>query len=220
VYAWWSCCFYASNEVAVGPKELPLLPDSPYKFNIQSTDPGKDEAERLNGDLAGLVGFIRLARAGRDRDAEEKAQKKFQELLGLRINLERVNPRILGKTLSASKNLHNYKLTRYCDLTPEVGAAVRKWSGGCGAGHLKTFREERDGWYLAFGDRMVGGENYTNPLHLSLALFAGAIFIEELPGEQIAKFLDVPWCKADLYFIEKCVHALWAKAGRPWIELK
>ena len=67
---------------------------------------------------------------------------------------------------------------------------------------------------------MVGGENYTNPLHLSRALFAGATFIEELPSEQLAKFLDVPWCKADLYFIEKCVYALWAKAGRPWIELK
>ncbi len=220
VYAWWSYCSYANNKPSVGVRELPPLPESPYKFNIQSAGSGKDEAEKLNGDLAGFIGFIRLARAGRDRDAEEKAEKKFQELLELRVNLERVNPRILEKTFSASKSLHNYKLARYCDLTPEIGAAVGKWSGGCGPGHLKAFREERNGWYLAFGDRMIGGENYTNPPHFSRALFAGATFIEELPGEQLATFLDVPWCKADLYFIEKCVYALWAKAGRPWIELK
>jgi hypothetical protein len=220
VYACWSYCFYTSNKVFVRVKELPPLPESPYKFNIRSANSGKDEPEKLNGDLAGIIGFIRLARAGHDQGAEEEARKKFRELLELRINLERVNPRILEKTLSASKSLHNYKLTRYCDLVPEVGAAVHKWSGGCGPANLKAFREERNGWYLAFGDRMIGGENYTTPLHFSRALFAGATFIEQLPGEQLAKFVDVPWCKADLYFIEKCVYALWAKAGRPWTELK
>ncbi len=27
---------------------------------------------------------------------------------------------------------------------------------------------------------------------------------------------DVPWCKGDFYFVEKCVAGLWADAGRPW----
>jgi hypothetical protein len=218
VYAWWSYCFYTSNKTWMELKKLPPLPESPYKFNLQSANAGKDEAEKLNGDLAGLIGFIRLARASHDPRAGEEA--RFRELLELRINLERVNPRILEKTFSASKNLHNYKVTRYCDLVPEVGAALHKWSGGCGPARLKAFREERNAWYLAFGDRMIGGENYTTPLHFSRALFAGATFIEELPGEQLAQFVDVPWCKADLYFIEKCVDALWARAGRPWIEVK
>jgi hypothetical protein len=220
VYAWWSYCFYTSNKTFVGVTKLPPLAESPYKFDVRSANSGKDEAEKLNGDLAGLVGFRRLARASHDPGAGEEAEKKFRELLELRINLERVNPRILEKTFSASKNLHNYKLTRYCDLVPEIGAALRKWSGGCGPARLKTFREERNGWYLAFGDRMIGGENYTTPLHFSRALFDGATFVEELPGEQLAPFVDVPWCKADLYFIEKCVYALWARVGRPWVELK
>jgi hypothetical protein len=33
-------------------------------------------------------------------------------------------------------------------------------------------------------------------------------------------FIDVPWCKADLYFIEKCVTALWITSSRPWQTLK
>ena len=55
---------------------------------------------------------------------------------------------------------------------------------------------------------MIGGENYTNPLHFSRALFAGAVFIEQLPPEEIASFVDVPWCKGDFYFIETCALAL------------
>jgi hypothetical protein len=31
--------------------------------------------------------------------------------------------------------------------------------------------------------------------------------------------VDVPWCRGDLYFVEKCAFALWADAGRPWSKL-
>jgi len=126
----------------------------------------------------------------------------------LRVNLERTNPKILEVTGTSTKHLHLSKLARFCDLTPEVGAAVRTMTDGCGAAHLKNFREARNGWHLAFGDRMIGGENYTNPLHFSRALFAGAAFVEQWPGEELARFVDVPWCRGDFYFIEKCALAL------------
>jgi hypothetical protein len=126
----------------------------------------------------------------------------------LRVNLERVNPKILEATDSTTKHLHTGKLARFCSLTPEVGEAIRTLTDGSGAARLKNFREARNGWYLAFGDRMIGGENYTNPLHFSHALFDGAVFVEQLPPEQIASFIDVPWCKGDFYFIEKCALAL------------
>jgi hypothetical protein len=77
------------------------------------------------------------------------------------------------------------------------------------AARLQAFRGERNGWFMAFGDRLVGGENYTNPAHFSRALFAGAALIEQLPPDQLAGFIDVPWCKGDFYFIEKCALALW-----------
>jgi hypothetical protein len=102
---------------------------------------------------------------------------------------------------------------------PEVGAALSKWSAGCGPTRLKRFREERNGWYLAFGERMVGGENYSNPLHFSRSLFAGAAFVEQLDADQLLAFVDVPWCQGDFYFMEKCASALWACAGRPWTNL-
>jgi hypothetical protein len=47
----------------------------------------------------------------------------------------------------------------------------------------------------------------------------GAALIEQLPAQQLFAFIDVPWCKGDFHFIERCVLALWADAGRPWKKL-
>jgi hypothetical protein len=55
---------------------------------------------------------------------------------------------------------------------------------------------------------LLGGENYTSPLHLTHAMFAGAALIERLPGEQLLRFVDVPACDADFFFVENCALAL------------
>jgi hypothetical protein len=109
-------------------------------------------------------------------------------------------------------------LARYCALAPEVAEAVRLHSEGLAAARLESFRAERNGWYMAFGDRLVGGENYTTPPHLSRALFAGAVFVEQAPAAQLAGWVDVPWCKGDFYFIEKCAWALWRASDGLWRE--
>ena len=198
-----------SHWSAIQTRVQPLI-DSEYPFDSAKRNYVRDEAELLNGNLAALIATIRLARTNADALTEQKALNRARQLLELRVNLERVNPKILEKTESTTKHLHAGKLARFCSLTPEVGEAVRTLTEGCGAAHLKDFREARNAWYLAFGDRMIGGENYTNPLHFSRALFAGAVLIEQLPPEQIVSFADVPWCKGDFYFIEKCALAITA----------
>ncbi len=198
----------ASNHwSAIKQRVQPLL-DAEYQFDITKKNYAHDEAEVLNGNLVALIAAVRLARTNADSATEQKVLSRARQLLELRVNLERVNPKILEPTDSTTKHLHAGKLARFCDLTPEIGEAIRTLTDGCGAAHLRDFREARNAWYLAFGDRMIGGENYTNPLHFSRALFAGAVFIEQLPPEQIASFVDVPWCKGDLYFIEKCALVL------------
>jgi hypothetical protein len=217
VYAFWSYCRSTGNTDAakahwdaVKGRMKPLL-EGAYAFDIRRRDYSKDEAERLTGDLAGLIGFLELAQLNGDGEAEKAARARAVELLNLRINLERVNPVILERT-SASKSLHVSKLARFCGLTPEIGAALSRQTDGCAAAHLKDFREARNGWYLAFGDRLIGGENYTNPLHFGRALFAGAALVEQLPREQLLRFVDVPHGRGDFYFIERCALALAAPA--------
>jgi hypothetical protein len=214
VYAFWAYVnatgdtVTATNHWPAIKQRVQRLLDAEYQFDITKRNHARDEAEVLNGNLAALIAAVRLARTNADSVTEQKAMHRARQLLELRVNLERVNPRILEATDSTTKHLHAGKLARFCDLTPEVGEALRTLTDGCGAAHLRNFREARNAWYLAFGDRMIGGENYTNPLHFSRALFAGAVLIEQLPPEQIASFVDVPWCKGDFYFIEKCALAL------------
>ncbi len=184
------------------------LLETEYRFDPANRNYTRDEAEALNGNLAALLATARLARTNSDAATEQRAALRARHLLELRVNLERMNPKILEATDSTTKHLHAAKLARFCALTPEVGEAVRTLTDGCGAAHLKDFREARNAWHLAFGERMIGGENYTNPLHFSRALFAGAVLVEQLSPEQISAFIDVPWCKGDYYFIEKCALAL------------
>jgi hypothetical protein len=219
VYAFWTYCHYVESDSpraehwsAIKTRMQPLLTNE-YVFEVARRDYRKDEAEKLNGDIAGLIGLARLARLNNDTAVEKQTLERLTTLLELRVNLERANPKILEATDSSTKHLHINKLARFCQLTPEVGEAVRRLTGGCGAAHLKNFREARNGWHMAFAERMIGGENYTNPLHFSKALFDGAVFVEALPVEPIPSFLDLPWCKGDFYFIEKCVYALWTVSG-------
>jgi len=224
VYAFWAWCHYAGKSAgaahwdAIKTRTGSLL-ESDYRFDLQTNGPGKGEAQKLNGDLAGLIGLARLARLQGDTVIEQQALRRGRELLELRVNLERTNPFILENSDAATRKLHNARLSRYCGLVPEVGDALARLSADCGVRHLKSFREERNGWFLAFGDRFVGGENYTNPIHFPRSLFAGASLIEQLPAQQLFTFIDVPWCQGDFYFIERCTLALWADAGRPWNQL-
>jgi hypothetical protein len=214
VYAFWCYVHAAGNERAAQEHwpavraRVRFLLDAPYRFDPNRRDYRQDEAEALNGNLAALIATVRLAHTNADAATERRALARATELLELRVNLDRINPRILEPTSSTTKHLHVSKVARFCDLTPEIGEALRTLTGGCSAARLKAFREARPGWHLAFGDRFIGGENYTNPLHFSRALFAGAVHVEQLPPDTVARFIDVPWCQGDLFFIERCALAL------------
>jgi hypothetical protein len=150
----------------------------------------------------------------KDEAIHERTIDRLRDVLDLRINLERVNPRFVEPTQSTTAHLHVYKLSRFCRLTPEIAAALVRHDGGMAKQQLQAYRQMRNGWYLAFGDRMIGGENYTNPPHFARALFASAALIEQRPAEELVSYVDVPSCKGDLYFIEKCASTLLAKSRR------
>ena len=75
VYAFWAYCFYADRSPQLTqhwPRLVarmePLLADAP-DFDVHRTDYGRDEAQRLNGDVAGLLGFVRLVRIMQDAES-------------------------------------------------------------------------------------------------------------------------------------------------------
>ncbi|HEX2609607.1 MAG TPA: hypothetical protein VHK68_01260, partial [Gemmatimonadales bacterium] len=179
--------------------------------NLQKAGPTGADAERLNGDLAGLIAFARFAKARGEADTTEAALRSIDRLARLRIDLERTNPQLLAPATSATKRLHHFKLARFDHLARDVSALFTAEERALAAARLKEFREARPGWWMAFGDRFVGGENYISPPHLSHAMFAGAALVEGIDAATLSEWIDVPWCEADLFFIEKCALALTGK---------
>ena len=108
--------------------------------------------------------------------------------------------------------LHHFKLARYLHL-PEPMLVVLRHDGTAGK-RVQPFREARPGWWMAFGDRFIGGENYTTSPDFARALFIAASELEPCPPEMTVKWLDVPWCDADLYYIERVAMFLRSAAGK------
>jgi hypothetical protein len=182
-----------------------------YVFDPKKRDYTHDEAQRLNGDFAGLWAAIHLAKFNEDEATAKSARARAAQLLQLRLDLEKLNPRILDKTDAATKTLHHFKLARYLNLAEPAATLLRQ--DGTAAERLRPFREARPGWWMAFGDRWIGGENYTTSPDFARALFHGAVEIEAIAPAKSTAWMDVPWCKGDLFQIRKM--ACFLQSGRP-----
>jgi hypothetical protein len=180
----------------------PLLAGG-YHFDPVKRDYSHDEAEHLNGNIAGLIGVVRLGEIAGDASLEPAARDRLRQLLELRVNLDRLNPHVWTPTHFASKTLHTGKLARYLKLTPELGFALRQWTDGAAAARVEAMRKKFPTWWIARGDRLIGGENYISPLHFSRALWLGLAWIETDARRWNGVGLDIPWCHADLAFLEK-----------------
>lgn len=172
-----------------------------------------DAQERLNGDIAGLIGAWHLMDG---RDLRGAIEDRLRELLELRINLERTDAWVWQPTRDATRRLHHGKLGRYLRLTPELGWALRQWGGGAPQARLRELRRRFPTWWIARGERLIGGENFTTSLNFSRALWQGWLLIDSPgPVERVPRWwLDVPWCRADLAWLEKAAVLGSAAAGR------
>jgi hypothetical protein len=160
----------------------------------------------LNGNLAGLIAFLRLCP---DSEPAPAVRAQLREALQQRADHEVLNPHVWTPSDLSTKSLHTVMLPRWQRLVPELAGALAAHTGGLAAQRVRIVRESMPAWWIARGDRLSGGENYTSPLHVARALFCAAALIEKLPAATLAAWLDVPWCRGDLAWIER---AAWCAA--------
>jgi hypothetical protein len=120
-----------------------------------------------------------------------------------RVHHEHADSWLIRPTKVASKGLHQAKVPRYVGLVPEVAAMLSEFASEELRANLGALMTGLPLWYQAFGERMIGGENYISPPHLARGLFMAGADGNVLDSEQLAAKLDQPWCQADLYYIEK-----------------
>lgn len=209
IYALWACGHYAGlwDEVLsqCDGIEAVYREYAEKSFEFDSDDDRNDAAEHLNEQIAGVVGYVRIMeRAGQGAKAEQ-AMSRLRRMLAERIDHELADSRLVRYTdrYQMGNYRHNSKVPRYVGLVPEMGAVLRRFAGGKLRRYVEGLDEQLPVWYQAWGERMIGGENYISPPHLARGLFAAMADGLEAPVEVLAGRLDQPWCQADLYYIEK-----------------
>jgi integrase len=203
VYALWAYAHYADAwEKVLGRIDAVrrlFVASAGRPVEFDPDDNQDDAAERLNARIAGAIACARiLKQAGLEGDAA-RAMLRLAELVAERVHHERADDRLIRR----SGRGHHSKVPRYAELTPELCAILRQHAERKLTYHVRGLAAQLPVWYQAYGERMIGGENYISPPHLSRGLFAALADGLETPADELARWLDHPWCKADLYYIEK-----------------
>lgn len=206
LYALWAYANYAGRwpavlgQIDVIERVFLRFADKDFKFDHSGAN---DDAEHLNAQAAGVLAVARIfKRAGRNNTAAEATQL-LTRILTQRVHHERADTALIRPTKVASKGLHQAKVPRYIGLVPELAAILNRYAHEHLTRNVRALTIGLPLWYQAYGERMIGGENYISPPHLARGLFAALADGIGAAPEELAAKLDQPWSKADLYYIEK-----------------
>lgn len=216
LYALWAYARWANRWPAVlgQREEISELFDqqAPQLTEFNPDDMQRDSSQMLNRRIGGVLAAVRIFDRAGDHARRQRAVEILATLLTIRVHHELSDPRLVRPTRGEQGGIHRAKIPRYVDVIPELTEMLHHFAGDALDGHLSALRRALPLWYQAYGERMIGGENYISPPHLSRGIFmAWADSGTATPGELAAK-LDQPWCRADLYYIEKCSALLRAAA--------
>ena len=216
LYALWAYAHYADRWERVIPQAGAIL----EAFRSHFTDPPQFDAEaenrtsvaKLNAEIAGVIAYARIAaKAGRTNE-RKMAEYRLGQLVTERVHFEIADERLL------SARSHHGRVPRYENLTPEIVRMLADHAGEQLTANLDTLRQKLPVWYQAWGERMIGGENYVSPPALSRGIFLASAHAGAAKPAQLTSVLDQPWCRADLYYMEKLTALLRAAAAVPTPE--
>ena len=166
---------------------------------------GGDAVERLNGEIAGLIGGIRILAAADQHDLLPRAYAALAERVTERVHHERADTCFVRRD---DFGAHSARMPRYLSFSPELGVILRQYAGDTMKTNLDALVRQLPVWHHAWGERLIGGENYINPPHLARAMFAALADGRGAAMEELARYIDQPWGRADLYYLEKLSAAL------------
>ncbi|CAN5421613.1 hypothetical protein BH23VER1_BH23VER1_11350 [soil metagenome] len=171
-----------------------------------------DGEDRLNQWIAGGLAYARIARKAGQEEALEAALAKLADAVADRVLVERADRAfVLGDG-------HRAKLARYRNTTPDVFAVLRHFAGHALEANVQTLARQAPAWPHAWGDLLMGGENFTHSPGLARGLFLAFADGLHAQPDQLAHYLDQPLCRADLYDIEKVSAYLRRAAAAPQEE--
>jgi outer membrane protein assembly factor BamB len=172
--------------------------------------PNKMEEDCRNGHLAGLIAYCRMAAHVKDTEAVEKGLQVTREAMRERLAFEFSHTK--GGLISEVPVLRS-TFSRWRHLTPEVGRFLAHYAGRTHRHLMDVYVDyHRPTWHLAWGvETLWRNESPFAFPTMSAEIFTAKAWILNEPPEKLASALDIPWCKADLFYIQKLVLCLEAR---------
>jgi hypothetical protein len=177
--------------------------------------PNKMEEDCRNGYLAGLIAYCRIARRMRDNTAVERGLATTRVAMRERLAFEFAHTR--GGLITQVPVLRSI-FSRWRHLTPEIGRFCASYVGQTHKNLMDIYVDyHRPGWYLAWGvETMWRNECPFAFPTMSAEVFAAKALIIHEPADKLVRYLDIPWCKADMFYIQKLVFCIEAHGKVTW----
>jgi len=186
-----------------------------YLKELVSKAPNKMEEDCRNGYLAGLIAYCRIARRMDDEAAVERGLVKTRAAMRERLAFEFAYTRGgLITQVPVSRSI----FSRWRHLTPEIGRFCAVYAG-CIHKHLMDVYVDyhRPTWYLAWGvETMWRNECPFAFPTMSAEIFAAKALILNEPAARLKSYIDIPWCKADLFYTQKIILCIEAHGNVTW----
>ena len=184
--------------------------------------PNKMEEDCRNGYLAGLIAYCRTADHMKDEESRRKGTKVLHAALRERLAYEFAHTKGgLISEVPVSRSI----FARWRHLTPEIGRFLARYVGPTHQQLMNVYVDyHRPTWYLAWGvETLWRNESPFAFPTMPAEIFMARAWILNEPAEKLASFLDIPWCKADLFYLQKLVLCLEAgqavtRADRLWLR--
>ena len=173
----------------------------------------KMEEDCRNGYLAGLIAYCRMADRMKDDESRQKGLKITRAALRERLAYEFAHTRGgLISEVPVSRSI----FARWRHLTPEIGrflAALRREHAPAPHGRLRGLSSADLASGLGRRDPVAQRVSRSPSRQMPAEIFAARAWILKEPAQKLASVLDIPWCKADLFYLQKLVLCL--EAGGP-----
>ncbi len=175
----------------------------------------KMEEDCRNGYVAGLIAYCRMAEHMQDRDAVAEGVAATRKALRERLSYEFAHTR--GGVITAVPVSRSI-FARWRHLTPEVGRILAHYAGPTHEHLMSVYVDyHRPAWSLAWGvETMWRNESPFALPTMSAEIFAARAWILQESADRLTRFVDIPWCRADLFYIQKLVSCLEADGRTSW----
>ncbi len=193
--------------------------DWPQLRSLVDSPPNSLDEDCHNGHVAGLIAYCRLAQRVQDQDAVQRGQQAARQAIRERLRYEFAYPQGgLITRVPVGRSIFG----RWRHLTPEVGRLLQAYAEPAQRQLMEVYVDyHRPTWWLAWNvELLLRNESPFSLPTMSAEIFAARARILHEPQDRLAAHVDLPWCRADLFYLQKLTACLEAGSPGQWQDVR